>query len=298
MPHEIGDTVRLSTTFTVGGVPTDPTDVSLVIRSPDGTSVTEDYNPGDIVRDSAGVFHLDLVVTLAGIYAWKWEGTGTAAGVDEGTFTVEVSLLGDYSLCTVQEVKDAIETDSDVDDDLIQGYIVAASSAISQRYQREFLGPTGGTRTFSVGRYPGIVDMAPYDLRSGTVILHPEEGGSALVGNSDYMLWPEGGARLGGTYLQIRLSGRLVLNSTLATEFGHARLQVAGDWGCFTGGAIDPVVRLGTARVVAGWLRKSMAELPFGLEEGREIRPDLFVNYAIPAAAHSLLSPWARLGTP
>src|SRR5262245_33067434 len=301
MASQVAETRRRSTTFYVGTTPTDPTtSVGLVVREPDGTSTTETYNPGDIVRDSAGVYHLDVVLDASGIWSWKWTGTSaTLTFVDEGTFTVEETLLGDFSLCTVQEVKDAIESTVTTDDDLIQGYIVAASSAIAERYQREFIGPTGGTRTFMVGYHGPIVDMAPYDLRSGgTVTLHPEEGGTALASGSDYMLWPDGGARLGGTYQQIRLSGRLQMNSTLSREFGHARLQVAGNWGCFTGGAIDPTVRRGAVLTVAGWLRKSMAELPFGLEEGREIRPDLFVNYAIPAAAHSLLSPWARLGTP
>ena len=299
MPYQIGDTVRLSTTFLVGTTPTDPTAVTLTVRDPASTSTNYAYNPGTIVRDSAGVFHQDIVVSLAGIYSWKWTGTGTAAGVDEGTFTVEETLLGSYDLCSVQEVKDLIESTNTVDDDLIQNHITAASSLIPERYQREFIGPTGGTRTFTVGRYGPIVDMAPYDLRTGgTIVLHPEESGATLVSGSDYMLWPQGGARLGGTYLQLRLSSRLQMNSTLAREFGEASIRVAGNWGCFTGGAIDPSVRRGCALTVASWLRRGMGELPFGLEEGREIRPDLFVNYAIPAAAHSILSPWSRLGTP
>lgn len=302
MPNQVGDTRRLSTTFYVGTTPTDPsTDVALVVRDPAGTSTTYDYPaPGTIVRDSAGVYHQDILLSLAGIYSWKWTGTsGSNTFVDDGTFTVEETLLGNYDLCSVQEVKDLIESTNTVDDDLIQGHITAASSLIPERYQREFIGPTGGTRTFNVGRYGSIVDMAPYDLRTGgTIVLHPEESGATLVSGSDYMLWPQGGARLGGTYLQIRLSGRLQMNSTLAREFGEANIRVAGNWGCFTGGAIDPSVRRGCALTVASWLRRGMGELPFGLEEGREIRPDLFVNYAIPAAAHSILSPWARLRTP
>lgn len=303
MPNQIGDTRRISTTFYVGSTPTDPsTEVDLVVREPDGTETAYDYNggAGSIVRDSAGVYHLDRVLDAAGLWSWLWTGTsGTNTFVDEGTFTVETTLLGDYSLCSVQEVKDALETNNTVDDDLIQSYIVAASQILPTRYQCEFLGPTGGTRTFEVGRYGGIVDLAPYDLRSGgTVTLHPEEGGAALVNNSEYLLWPVGGTKLGGTYRQIRMSGRLQMNSTIAREFGYSQLRVVGDWGMFTGGAIDPQVRRGCAVTVAGWLRRSMNELPFGLEEGREIRPDLFVNYAVPAAAHAVLAPWGRLGTP
>lgn len=300
MPFQPGDTVTLDTTFKVDDVLTDPTAVTLTVRAPDGTQTAYVYlTDAEVVKDSTGTYHADIVVDAAGIWAWEWEGTGAAAGVDEGTFTVEATLLGANVLCSVDDVQTALESPN-ADEDLIQALINSASSAIAQRYQREFVGPTGGTRSFPVRER--LVDLAPYDLRGTTaaVTLHPEEAAQALTLNGDYMLLPEGGSRLGGTYMQIRLSGRLVLNSTLYREFGQARLQVAGDWGLFSAGAVDESVKRACALTVASWLDRAVAEYALSplSEDGRLMRPDQFGTYAIPSSAHSLLSPWGRLGTP
>jgi hypothetical protein len=271
--------------------------VELVIREPDGTETTEAYSPGDIVRDSVGAFHLDLVVDAAGMWLWKWTGTGTAAGVDEGSFTVEETLLGSELLCSVDDVKGYLELTTNDSDDLILQSIVAASSIIPERYQREFIGPSGGTRTFSARGY--LVDLAPYDLRTVTsVTMHPEETAQALVVDSDYLLRPQGGFRLGGTYWHIRLSPRVNLSSTVFREFGEARLQVIGDWGCFSASAVDASVKRAAIFTAAAWTDRAVADYGLAGEEPRELRPDRFATYGIPAAAHAILYPWGRLGTP
>jgi hypothetical protein len=295
--YQPGDTVRLSTTFTVNDVLTDPTTVALVVRDPTGTSTSYAYNPGTITRDSVGAFHQDIAASTAGIYAWKWTGTGAAAGIDEGTFTVEDTLLGAELLCSVDDVKNYLELTGTDSDDLILQSIVAASSILPERYQREFIGPSGGTRTFSARGY--LVDLAPYDLRTVTsVTLHPEETAQALTVDSDYLRRPQGGARLGGTYWHLRLSPRVNLSSTVYREFGEARLQVIGDWGCFSTGAVDASVKRAAVFTAAAWTDKAISEYGLAGEEPRELRPDRFATYGIPAAAHAILSPWGRLGTP
>ncbi len=298
MPYQPGDTVRLSTLFEVGSVATDPTAVTLVVREPDGTETTYDYPvPATISRDSAGNYHRDIFAGSAGLWSWKWTGTGAAAGIDEGSFTVEDTLLGAYLLCSVDDVKATIELTSSTSDDLIQNVITAASAIIPERYQREFVGPSGGTRTFAVKSR--LVDLAPYDLRSvGAVTIHPEETGQVLVADSDYMLRPVGGFRLGGTYLHIRLSPRLELNSTVMREFGEARLQVAGDWGVFSEGSVGPTIKRAAVITAASWLDRAINEYATSFEDPRELRPDRFGSWAIPSAAHAILSPWGRLGTP
>jgi hypothetical protein len=295
--YQPGDTIRLATLFEVDEVATDPTVVALDVRTPAGTTTSYAYNPGDIVRDSAGTYHLDLVASSAGIYAWKWTGTGTAAGIDEGTFTVEDTLFGSELLCSVDDVKEYLELTTADSDDLILQSIVAASSIIPERYQREFVGPSGGTRTFSARGY--LVDLAPYDLRTVTsVTMHPEETAQTLVVDSDYLLRPQGGFRLGGTYWHIRLSPRVNLSSTVFREFGEARLQVIGDWGCFSTGAVDASVKRAAVFTAAAWTDKAISEYGLAGEEPRELRPDRFATYGIPAAAHAILYPWGRLGTP
>ena len=295
MPYQPGDTVRLSTVFQVGGVATDPSTVTLVVRAPNGTETTYDYALAEITKDSTGNYHKDVVASSTGVYAWKWTGTGPASGIDEGTFSVERSLLSEGLLCSVEDVKSSLELTTSDYDDLIANLVTAASFAIPQRYQREFAPVSGGTRTFSV--CSRLIDLAPYDLRSGTLTLHPEETATVLVENSDYVLLPQGGARVGGTYQRLRLSSRLVLNSNLYREFGEARLQIAGNWGPAT---IDPAVTRAAVLTVSSWLDRAVAAYAVNplADDGREIRPDRFVNYAIPQAAHSILMPWSRLGTP
>lgn len=300
MPYQPGDLVRLSTTFTVGSTLTDPTAVTLTYVSPAGVSTTITYAvDADLVKDATGTYHADVTASTAGIWSWKWTGTGTAAGIDEGTFTVESTLLGAVLLCSVDDVKTSLELSTTASDDLIQTLIASTSTAFSQRYQREFIGESGGTRTFGVrGR---LLDLAPYDLRSATSItLHPEESGSALTADSDYLLLPQGGATLGDTYQQLRLSSRLNLASTVAREFGEARLRIIGDWGIFGSAPVDEAVKRAAVLTVSSWLDRAVAEYAVGIDDGlgRDLRPDRIATWAIPGAAHSIMSPWARLGTP
>lgn len=90
--YDIGDTVRITGTFTVAGVATDPTTIKAKVRLPSGAVTTYTY-PTDaaLVKDSTGVYHLDIPITTAGLYAYRWEGTGAAKAAEEATFDVEAS---------------------------------------------------------------------------------------------------------------------------------------------------------------------------------------------------------------
>jgi len=85
---------RFSATFEVDGVATDPSTTTFRTKSPDGTVTS--YVEGtdvELVRDSAGVFHLDLLLGAAGWWTVRWEGTGTAQGADEYQVRVEPSAF-------------------------------------------------------------------------------------------------------------------------------------------------------------------------------------------------------------
>lgn len=90
----VGNKVRISVTYDDGAAaPTyiDPTDLSLKYAFlPAGAPTVQDYNPGNIIRDSLGHFHYDLDTTgllAAGAdgdqltYEWISTGTGQASVV-------------------------------------------------------------------------------------------------------------------------------------------------------------------------------------------------------------------------
>ncbi len=86
--YDIGDYVRISSTFTQGGTVLDPTTVTLVLRAPDATSTTYTYAGATIIRESQGVYHVDVSVTAAGTYRYRWTTTGTGASSEEGWYQV------------------------------------------------------------------------------------------------------------------------------------------------------------------------------------------------------------------
>ncbi|MGE0025703.1 MAG: hypothetical protein AB7O78_01690 [Thermoleophilia bacterium] len=296
--YQPGDTVFLRTTFVVDGTLTDPSTVTYAIRPPTGGTISYVYGTdSQVTKESTGVYLAEYTAATYGLYTWTATGTGAAKGVIDGDFTVEQALIGSYRLCSVDDVKTTAEIDNTASDDLIESLVVAASAVLPERYQREFVGPTGGTRSFPVRG--GLIDLAPFDLRTpGAVILHPEESATSLVRDQDYQLRPEGGFQPGATYTAIRLSPRLNLSSTLQREFGEARLQVAGDWGCFPEGQVVGSVRRAAAVTAASWIDRAVSDIAIIGEDPRELRPDRFSTWAVPYAAHAVLSTWGRLGTP
>lgn len=85
--YHIGDLRRLTAAFSVGGVATDPTTLSFTMRAPDGTVTTYVYaSDAELVRDSAGAFHVDWPVAQAGRHSYRFAGTGAAQEAGEGEF--------------------------------------------------------------------------------------------------------------------------------------------------------------------------------------------------------------------
>lgn len=83
MAHHIGDRVRLTGTFAVGGVNTNPTAVSLWIKTPSGVETSYVPTPG-----ATGIYTYDYDITESGKYAGEWRGTGAVQQTEP--FTIEV----------------------------------------------------------------------------------------------------------------------------------------------------------------------------------------------------------------
>lgn len=123
--YTLGASVRVTVTFSVAGVPTDPLAVSLTVQH--GT-VLGIYN--DAVRDSAGVWHRDLTADALGLWSYTWSGIGSQAG----TFFVQAagqpSVIDPnpaIDLTTIAIVKDYVGVITDKDSATLQLCITAAS---------------------------------------------------------------------------------------------------------------------------------------------------------------------------
>lgn len=86
-----GDLVRLSASFTVASVATDPTTVVCIVRDPAGVETTY----ASPTKDSAGNYHVDHDLTAAksGVWSQRWLGTGACQAAMEAEFFVEPSAF-------------------------------------------------------------------------------------------------------------------------------------------------------------------------------------------------------------
>lgn len=84
----IGQTVTLSAEFRVDNTLTDPTTAVLTIQDPSGNDATP-----SVSDDGTGLRSATYAVDEVGYWHFKWVGTGSAAGVQEGTFYVHASAL-------------------------------------------------------------------------------------------------------------------------------------------------------------------------------------------------------------
>ena len=90
MFYDVGDTVRASVVFRniSTGAAADPTTITVTIVPPYGTPVTYTYGGGQIVKDSTGNYHTDLVITTAGRWWVTWTGTGAITASTDTNFLV------------------------------------------------------------------------------------------------------------------------------------------------------------------------------------------------------------------
>lgn len=87
---DVGDLVRADVTFTnSAGNVADPTTVSVIYTSPSGTTTTKTYiTDSEVVKDSTGKYHIDITIDEAGMWYYRWEGTGTLVAAVESFIAV------------------------------------------------------------------------------------------------------------------------------------------------------------------------------------------------------------------
>ena len=87
--YKLGQKVRCKTAFKVDSVLTDPTTVTCKVKNPSGTITTYVYGTdAALVKDSTGMYHVDVVANQKAQWNFRFEGTGTCTAVEESAFGV------------------------------------------------------------------------------------------------------------------------------------------------------------------------------------------------------------------
>lgn len=89
-PCRQGELVRVTGVFTdlETGAGVDPEVVTLTFRRPDQVTETLSYGTdASVVREEAGVFHVDIVLDDPGVWHYRWESSEEKVGVAEGQVT-------------------------------------------------------------------------------------------------------------------------------------------------------------------------------------------------------------------
>jgi hypothetical protein len=290
--HEGADEqATLTNTFTVSGVATDPTAISLAVTTPAGTTSTYTYALAEITKTSTGVYTKDIACTEDGVWKYVWTGTGTASDVVAGTWTVFTADL-QRNYCTVEELKSRLgmaATDT-ADDFEIRLAVDTASREIDDWCQDQFWRSTA-TRTFTAD-CAYLLDLGPYPLISVTTLKTDQAGDGTFETTwsaSDYQLLPLNVTTLAEPkpYRQIKS----VASNTFpyGRELGARddRVEIVGVYGWPT----VPAAVKQACLIHAAELLK-LKDAPFGVAGFGDFGP---VRVRMNARAQALLSPYRRL---
>jgi len=189
----LGSSVELTASFVDGVTPTDPDTVALKILDPSGNSTLDDWPaPADlIVHDGPGEFSYEFTPLVVGIWRWRWEGTGAASGITEGSFEI-TTIFAPQTYATLDRAKALFETVPNATRlaRLSTALKSATDELIDEAGGRDyFRHPDVGSDEFALddvdGRilhvHDGIVAIDTLERRSGTTY-------TELTEDTDYVL--------------------------------------------------------------------------------------------------------------
>ena len=76
--YAAGATIRVFTQCSISGTLTDPSVLTLYIKTPTGALSTLVFGSSSIVKDGTGLYHYDLLTAGSGPYSYRWVATGGA----------------------------------------------------------------------------------------------------------------------------------------------------------------------------------------------------------------------------
>lgn len=189
--------------------------------------------------------------------------------------------LGD--LTTVAAIREYLQKDGadTAQDPVVASLITRASAQITSWCEREFApATTNETRTYVYGGH-GLVDLAPYDVRTvSQIVLDTDTTSPITLDPTQYRLRPK--PLVGGYHL-------LQIYGYGEGTYGERELEITGDWGFET---IPADVEHACIITVVTWLRRDVQAFSstFSLDEGREEIPE-----ALPAQVLGALGRWRRI---
>lgn len=198
----VGDTVTLTNTFKVAGVATQPTTASLAVTDPAGVTTTY-TTAGATLTVTSGVGSKNITVDSAGTWRYVWTGTGAAADVQDGSFSVfPAADLTVY--CTIDQLRDELGSYSSTDlsdDAKLQRAINAACRQIDgwcgQRFWRD---AAVATREFHPDDSRLLYVEEGISTTTGLIVKIDDTGagtyGTTLTLATDFLLRPENAADL------------------------------------------------------------------------------------------------------
>lgn|GEM_PF-1105941 len=91
----IGEVAKITVAIVnSAAVAADPSALRLKVKSPSGTLTTYVFGVAvELVKDSVGNYHANIVMSEAGAWAYRWEADAPNAGASEGRITVKKSIV-------------------------------------------------------------------------------------------------------------------------------------------------------------------------------------------------------------
>jgi len=276
--------------FSVAGVATDPTTVTLIVTDPDGVTNTYTYGAAQITKNGTGDYQKDVSCTSTsdGLWTGVWVGTGAASDVVEVRWTTFDTNTKLY--CSPEELKSRLGlAASDTADDLeIRLAIESASREIDDVCDRHFWRGTS-TRTFVPD---SLYCCAVDDLVSVTTLKTDSSGDGTFETTwavSDYQLLPLN-ATTGHAEPRPYTSLKAVGANTFPPWSGYAsradRVELAGVFGW---PQIPSAVKQAALIVAAETLK--LKDAPFGVAAMGEWGP---VRVRANPKVMALLGPYRR----
>lgn len=194
-------------------------------------------------------------------------------------------------LTTVADVREYLQLPTAQTDQnlFIQTLITQASIAIMRYAQREFApAVTATARKFPYAR-GGVINLAPYDLRTVTSIeIDTDTDDETALTTDDYRLLPV--TSPDGTYTSVQIRGYSLGPDSSLTDYDRYReVTITGNWGF---SAVPTDVKL-AANIMVGWLLRQHSSMP-GV--GVENLGDRFGPVMWPSSVRQLLDHYRVIG--